>query len=228
MKFFRWIKFPNLSACAYLWCACAFFSSAQGTANAQAAPPTASQTMSQTMSQAVYQSGVASWYGDPFHGRKTASGEIFDKNGFTAAHLLLPFGTMVLVRNRLNGLEVRVRITDRGPFVADRIIDLSEAAGIAIGLDKTGTAGVELYIVAESPSVLNPPQKRIQLGSFGASANAKAMGAKAERAGVKIVLETAGTLTRVVAYVPAEDLTATIALLKKAGFTSFQVSDKKP
>jgi len=135
---------------------------------------------------------------------------------------------MVLVRNSANGLEVTVRINDRGPFVAGRIIDLSQAAGAVLGLDKTGTAYVELFIVRESPSVLNPPQKRIQLGSFGNSANAKALAEKAARAGVKTVLETEGTVTRVVAYVPVADLAATITLLKKAGFTSFQVSDKKP
>jgi len=221
-------------ACAYLWCACAFFASAQSAALQSAAPQSAAPQSAAPQSAApqsaapLYQSGIASWYGDPFHGRKTASGEIFNKSDFTAAHKTLPFGTIVLVRNSANGLEVTVRINDRGPFVADRIIDLSQAAGIRIGLDKTGTAQVQLFVLAESPSVLNPPQKRIQLGSFGNGTNAKAMASKAARAGVKTVFETAGTVTRVVVYVSAAELTATIAVLKKAGFTSFQVSDRKP
>ncbi len=208
------IRSDKMPAIAYLWCACVFFAYAQG-AVPQAERP-------------VYQSGIASWYGDPFHGRKTANGEIFDKSGFTAAHKLLAFGTIVLVRNIENGLEVTVRINDRGPFVADRIIDLSQAAGMRIGLDKTGTARVRLFILHESPTVLKPPQKRIQLGSFGVLANAQAMKEKAARAGISVAFETSGTVTRVVVYVNAAELSATIVLLRKAGFTSFQVSDRRP
>ncbi len=214
MKISGSIKLHKNLACACFWCACAFFASSQGPAVPAARP--------------AYQSGIASWYGDPFHGRKTASGEIFDKADFTAAHKLLPFGTIVLVRNADNGLEVTVRINDRGPYVGTRIIDLSQAAGVRIGLDKTGTANVQLFIVSESPSVLNPPQKRIQLGSFGVPANAQAMASKARAAGVNVSFETAGTVTRVVVYVSGAELAAAIASLKKAGFTSFQVSDKRP
>lgn len=72
--------------------------------------------------------GVASWYGPKFHGRRTASGEVFDMHRLTAAHPWLPFGTIVKVTNLENGLSVVVRINDRGPFVKGRIIDLSYAA----------------------------------------------------------------------------------------------------
>ncbi len=72
--------------------------------------------------------GIASWYGPKFHGRRTASGEIFDMYKLTAAHPWLPFGTVVRVTNLENGLSVVVRINDRGPFVKGRIIDLSYAA----------------------------------------------------------------------------------------------------
>lgn len=92
------------------------------------------------------QHGLASWYGPGFHGRLTANGERYDMNELTAAHKTLPFGTQVLVRNPDNGKEVVVRINDRGPFVAGRVIDLSKAAAQAVGID--GVAAVELHVLA--------------------------------------------------------------------------------
>src|SRR5271166_2248478 len=80
------------------------------------------------------ETGLASWYGHPYHGRPAANGEIYDMEGFTAAHRTLPFGTWVRVVNLSNDKTVDVRITDRGPFVENRIIDLSHAAARAIGL----------------------------------------------------------------------------------------------
>jgi rare lipoprotein A len=80
------------------------------------------------------QTGIASWYGPGFQGRRTANGERFDTNQLTAAHKTLPFGTRVRVTSLVNGKEVVVRINDRGPFIAGRIIDLSRAAAQAIGL----------------------------------------------------------------------------------------------
>ena len=88
-------------------------------------------------------SGLASWYGPKFYGKKTASGEILQKHGFTAAHRTLPFGTMVQVRNLKNGKFVLVEITDRGPFVKGRIIDLSKDAAEAIGLKGIGRVSIE-------------------------------------------------------------------------------------
>ena len=76
------------------------------------------------------QTGVASWYGEPYHGRKAASGEVYDMERLTAAHRAWPFDTWVRVRNLDNGRTVSVRITDRGPFIDKRIIDLSRAAEI--------------------------------------------------------------------------------------------------
>ena len=75
-----------------------------------------------------YQQGIASWYGREFNGRPTASGEIFNDSQLTAAHPILPFGTMLKVTNQHNNKTVTVRVNDRGPFVAARIIDLSRAA----------------------------------------------------------------------------------------------------
>jgi rare lipoprotein A len=88
--------------------------------------------------------GVASWYGADFHGKRTASGERFDMNELTAAHRKLPFGTRVRVRNTRNGREVVVRINDRGPRVAHRIIDLSKAAAAALDMLQAGEATVVL------------------------------------------------------------------------------------
>ncbi len=97
------------------------------------------------------QVGYASWYGPKFHGRKTASGEIYDMHALTAAHKSLPFGTLVRVVNLENGKSVVVRINDRGPYVKGRIIDLSYAAAKRIGLDKTGVAKVRLEIIGYEP-----------------------------------------------------------------------------
>lgn len=92
-------------------------------------------------------SGVASYYGKRFHGRRTANGERFDMNGLTAAHKTLPFGSKVRVTNRRNGRSVIVRINDRGPFVRGRTIDLSRRAAEQIGMISSGHAGVELELV---------------------------------------------------------------------------------
>ena len=89
-------------------------------------------------------SGVASYYGQGFDGRPTASGELFDRNGMTAAHKTLKLGTVVDVINLDNGLTVRVRINDRGPFVAGRVIDLAEGAARALGYLQAGLANVEI------------------------------------------------------------------------------------
>jgi rare lipoprotein A len=89
--------------------------------------------------------GVASWYGAQHHGRRTASGEVFDMNALTAAHKTLPFGTRVRVHNPASGQAVVVRINDRGPFTPGRVIDLSRAAADRIGLIRAGVAPVVVY-----------------------------------------------------------------------------------
>jgi len=92
--------------------------------------------------------GVASYYADKFHGRQTSSGEVFDMNGLTAAHRTLPFGTMVEVKNLANNRKVVVKVNDRGPFVEDRIIDLSKGAAEQLDMIRTGTAEVELKVIS--------------------------------------------------------------------------------
>jgi rare lipoprotein A len=101
--------------------------------------------------------GIASWYGEPYHGRRAASGEIFDMEQLTAAHRTLPFQTWVEVTNLKNGKHVDVRITDRGPFVDGRIIDLSRAAARKIDMVQTGTAPVKLKVI-KAPQVISEVQ----------------------------------------------------------------------
>jgi rare lipoprotein A (peptidoglycan hydrolase) len=93
----------------------------------------------------AFEAGIASWYGRAFHGRRTASGERFDMNLLTAAHRTLPMGTVVLVRNPVNGQTVEVTINDRGPFLKDRIIDLSYRAALLLGMVQSGKQAVEVH-----------------------------------------------------------------------------------
>jgi rare lipoprotein A len=94
--------------------------------------------------------GLASYYAEPYHGRRTASGEIFDTyNTLTAAHRTLPFNTVVRVQNTTNGKAVEVRINDRGPFIAGRIIDLSVRAARAIDMLRHGVVLVKLQILSQ-------------------------------------------------------------------------------
>jgi len=114
--------------------------------------------------------GVASWYGIPFDGHRTSNGETYDMHAFTAAHRTLPFGAVVRVTNLRNGQQTEVRINDRGPFVANRVIDLSLSAAQAIGMIGTGTAPVRL-------EVLSGPNPRVgffgvQVGAFANQDNA--------------------------------------------------------
>ena len=95
--------------------------------------------------------GGASWYGPGFHGRRTASGERYDMNALTAAHRTLPFGTWVRVHSLVNGREVDVRITDRGPVARGRIIDVSRAA--AMQLDMLGLGFKQVALLTPSPFV---------------------------------------------------------------------------
>ncbi|HEX4134977.1 MAG TPA: septal ring lytic transglycosylase RlpA family protein [Bryobacteraceae bacterium] len=115
--------------------------------------------------------GLASWYGHPYHGRPAADGEIYDMEKLVAAHRTLPFQTIVRVRNLSNDKTVDVRIIDRGPFVGNRIIDLSHAAAKEIDLIGPGVAQVELTIM-EAPAVSEPALFAVQIGAFREKRNA--------------------------------------------------------
>lgn len=130
----------------------------------QPAPPAAGEA----------ETGLASWYGHPYHGRPTSNGEIYDMNKLTAAHRTLPFNTVVRVTNLENHLTTTVRINDRGPFIEGRIIDLSRAAAEAIKMIGPGTALVRLDIV-ERPAddARHPAQYAVQAGAFKVEENAR-------------------------------------------------------
>ena len=93
--------------------------------------------------------GIASWYGEQFHGKQAANGELFDMQALTAAHRTLPLGSMVRVVNLTNGKHVRVRINDRGPYVNGRILDLSQAAAVKLGMVQNGLSVIQLEVVGD-------------------------------------------------------------------------------
>ncbi len=95
--------------------------------------------------------GMASWYGDLFHGRKTANGEVFDMDALTAAHPTLPLPTLVEVTNLTNKRSVIVRVNDRGPYRHNRLIDLSRKAALILGFKKNGTARVRVKYIGRAP-----------------------------------------------------------------------------
>ncbi len=119
--------------------------------------------------------GMASWYGPGFHGKSTSNKEVYDMNDMTAAHRTLPFGTQVMVTNLQNSRSVLVRINDRGPFVKDRIIDLSLAAARQLDMLGPGVVPVRLEVL---PELSPPPDSQkfsVQLGSFTLKTNAVAL-----------------------------------------------------
>jgi peptidoglycan lytic transglycosylase len=122
------------------------------------------------------QTGIASWYGPGFHGKATASGAIYNQNDLTAAHQTLPMGSRVLVTNLQNSNTVEVTINDRGPFAKGRILDLSYAAGRALGMIAPGTIPVRLDVI-ESSNNLNVIRSSLdytlQIGSFSQQQNAQ-------------------------------------------------------
>jgi len=120
--------------------------------------------------------GVASWYGEPFHGQLTADGERYDMHAYTAAHRLYPFGTRLRVTNLENGRSVTVRINDRGPFVRGRIIDLSLAAATDLGMVPNGTARVRLDRVSVPTSMAAQESAyTVQIGAFVEEPSARAL-----------------------------------------------------
>ncbi len=118
--------------------------------------------------------GWASWYGKDFHGRKTASGAVYDMYQLTAAHKTLPLGTTVMVTHLSNGRSVMVAINDRGPFVQGRIIDLSYAAAQSLGMAEEGVAKVRVEVMDKvfTPAPSSEGPFTVQVGSFTDRSNA--------------------------------------------------------
>jgi rare lipoprotein A len=156
--------------------------------------------------------GLASWYGEPYHGRRTASGEIYDMHEMTAAHRTLDFGAVVSVTRRDTGAEVRVRINDRGPFIKGRIIDLSFAAAKKIGLDIAGVAPVKVVVIGWEDPARHTKKDRgrtaehpagedclwVQVGAFSSMDNARRAERHLEDTGeTAVIIEGPGGLHRV-------------------------------
>lgn len=150
--------------------------------------------------------GIASWYGKQFHGKKTANGEIYNMNALTAAHKTLPLPTNVKVTNLNNGRSIIVRVNDRGPFVGDRVIDLSRRAAQILGFTNQGTTKVRIQALNKNGKVKKNSKKyvkrsrvhdertqkksskhklSIQVGSFRAKDNAKSRVRELKKAGIK-------------------------------------------
>jgi rare lipoprotein A len=135
-------------------------------------------------SEGFVQVGLASWYGKKFHGRPTASGEIFDMYRKSAAHKILPMGTCVRVMNQSNGKEVTLKINDRGPFVKGRIIDLSYAAARQIALVGPGVARVKVVALGKQVGRLDSPtgpKPVVEVGDFTVGEFAVQVGAFKDR-----------------------------------------------
>jgi rare lipoprotein A len=127
------------------------------------------------------QKGIASWYGPDFHGKRSSSGEVYNMHDMTAAHKTLPLGTLVRVRSLQNQLTIDVRINDRGPFVGDRIIDLSHEAARRLDVIGPGTAPVEIEAIGvlEGSSIdLYSGNFTFQVGAFGTRENAERLRAE--------------------------------------------------
>ena len=114
----------------------------------------------------LVETGIASWYGAPYHNRRGSNGEIYDMNAMTAAHRTLPLGSIVRVTNLESGKSAVVRITDRGPFIEGRIIDLSQAAAKQIGLVKKGTGKIRVEVLKTPEPIESGGRWAVQLGGF--------------------------------------------------------------
>lgn len=168
---FAWVGFALVTACAANGCA-----GRRPLASSVPPPPAPEPIPSLPPSTplvpgAYAEQGVASWYGVPFHGRRAASGEIFDMNTLVAAHRTLPFGSFVRVTNLNNGKQTDVRIIDRGPFVEGRVLDLAHAAAVALGMIGTGTAPVRIELLS-APGPLTG-EFTVQIGAFADRSNAE-------------------------------------------------------
>lgn len=128
----------------------------------------------------LIEEGMASWYGVPFHGRRTSNGEVYDMNKLTAAHRTLPFNTVVRVTNLANGRKVDVRVNDRGPFVEGRNIDLSLGAARELDMVASGISRVRLERVS-GPQPPDTGSFTVQVGAFLERANAVSLRQRLER-----------------------------------------------
>ncbi|MCB1048949.1 MAG: septal ring lytic transglycosylase RlpA family protein [Acidobacteria bacterium] len=174
----------------------------------------------------LIQEGTASWYGHPYHGRKTSSGEVYDMEADTAAHPDLPFGTRVRVVNVENQRSTVVRINDRGPFVKGRIIDLSKKAAREIGILGPGTGRVRLYLEGSIPSD-SGGSFLIQVGTFSDFSRARKVVTDLEDAGYSVLIERFEGLyrVRVGPYATKDAASSQSRKLKQKGYEVWIISN---
>ncbi len=133
---------------------------------ASAKPPALDVETGKHQKPIYVETGQASWYGPPYHNRKGANGEIYDQNALTAAHRTLPMNSVVRVTNESTKHSVVVRITDRGPFIEDRVIDLSLAAAKAVDVWRPGTATVKIEVLSAPAPIFEGGRWCVQIGAF--------------------------------------------------------------
>jgi rare lipoprotein A len=158
------------------------------------------------------ETGTASWYGEDFHGKPTASGEPYDMYGISAAHKTIPLGCRVRVTNLANGSQVIAPINDRGPFVGDRIIDMSYGAARQLGMVDAGLARVRVEVL-EMPRYYSGGRYTLQFGSFSDRENARRLAGTLESRGYTPSIEEATVYGRPVYRVRYGAVT-TLALAK--------------
>ena len=123
------------------------------------------------------ETGIASWYGAPYHNRRASNGEVYDMHAMTAAHRTLPLGTIVRVTDIKSGSSAMVRITDRGPFISGRVIDLSQSAAQKIGIVQRGTAEVRIDVLKTPSPMTSGGRWAVQIGAFEREQAAREMAA---------------------------------------------------
>jgi rare lipoprotein A len=148
--------------------------------HARGGPPPPGRRAAVPVPLGYTETGVASWYGNPYHGRAAANGEIYDMEKPTAAHRTMPFNTWVRVHDLDNGRTTDVRITDRGPFVGDRIIDISRSAARELEMIGPGTARVRIEVI-RAPEGAPVSAFAVQVGAFQNRENADRVRAQMEQ-----------------------------------------------
>jgi rare lipoprotein A len=156
-------------------------------------PPERGAAIEKRESRGVQQ-GIASWYGADFHGKPTSSGEVYDMYQLTCAHNTLPLGTTVMVTNLENGRSVELKVNDRGPFVKERIIDVSYAAAQMLGMWEKGTALVKVEVIGSAPELVQ--RFTLQVGSFAEESNAQKLAEQLRKSFENVYVTTLETLTQ--------------------------------
>jgi rare lipoprotein A len=184
--FLRWLARLAATVALSLLCACGNRRAAQV---AVPAPPEVAESKPAPLPEArrhekkplYVETGIASWYGESRQKRRTANGEVYDLHALTAAHRTLPLNSVVRVTNLQTGHSAVVRITDRGPFIEGRMLDLSPAAAKQVDVWRAGTAEVKIEVIHAPASIEEGGRWCVQIGAFGSKAQAARLKGKLEK-----------------------------------------------